>query len=136
MASLPFNFCWHKHIFLMIIQIFIPLIFELLIPWTWLTPCFLPFWKTYIMITYWWLINILKTSNGVEWGWMMPHDVFFWNQWKTVDICKNITWKVVKSIISENNNIVSFQWRVIHPNRTSCSEISKIQIGRWQSRHQ
>ena len=54
-----------------------PLIFELLIPWTWLTPHFSAFWETYILITHWWPISISKTSNGVEWDWIMSHDVFF-----------------------------------------------------------
>ena len=81
MASLPFAFCWSKHIFLIIIQIFterhFPLAFWLLISWTWLIPHFLAFWEIYILITHRWSINMSEASNGLEWGRIMPHGVYF-----------------------------------------------------------
>ena len=73
-----FIFCLQKHIFLIIIQIFTEsLIFELLVPWTCLTLHFLVFWEIYILITHWWPIIMPKTSNGVEWSWITPHDLIF-----------------------------------------------------------
>ena len=132
MAPLLFIFGYHKHIFLMTIQILwlkkhFSSNFETLICWTWLTPDFLALWEIYILITHWWLISISKTSNGVEWGWMMPHDVFFLKSIKSADISKRLTWKVVKRTIF-GNSIISFQWRVIHPNHTSGSEIRNTQM--------
>ena len=79
-----------------------PLIFELPIAWTWLTLHFLVFREFYILITYW--------------------------QWKTADVSKNITWKVVKRIIIfANNNRIAFQWGAIDPNWADGSKIRIIQ---------
>ena len=60
--------------------------------------------------------------------WMMPHDVFFLISLKTADISKNVTRKVFKLIIFENNNIIAFWWRIIQLNRTSGLEIRAIQV--------
>ena len=81
MVSLLFIFCCSKHIFLMI-QIFTEKHFTSNFwtadhRWPWLTPHFKAFWEIYVLITHWWPVSISKTSNGVEWGWMMPNDVFF-----------------------------------------------------------
>ena len=43
-----------------------PLIFELLIPWTWLTPHFLAFWEIYILVIHWWPISIPKHQMGLN----------------------------------------------------------------------
>ena len=81
MVSLLFIFCCSKHIFLMI-QIFTEKHFTSNFwtadhRWPWLTPHFKAFWEIYVLITHWWPVSISKTSNGVEWGWMMPNDIFF-----------------------------------------------------------
>ena len=105
MASFPFIFCWSKPNFLIIIEIFLknifPLVFEPLIPWTWLTPHFFSFLKDLHTDNHRWPINTPKTSNGVEWCHMT---YFSWNRWKTAYVSKNIAWKVVKCIIFKNNN--------------------------------
>ena len=82
MVSLLFVFCWCMHIFLMI-QIFTEK--HLSNIWTadhlnMFTPHFVAFWEIYIGITYWLPVSIPKTSNGVEWDWMMPHDIFYSSQ--------------------------------------------------------
>ena len=105
MTSLPFIFCWRKHIFSIIIQIFTEKHFSSKFwtagPWTWLTLHFLAFWEIYILITHWWPISIPKTSNGVEWC-HMTH--FFWSWWKTAMSAKK-SHKKWSSIILENRNI-------------------------------
>ena len=60
------------------------------------------------------------SSPGVDW-WHMSY--FSSNRWKTADVGKNITWKVIKRILFENSNIIAFQWEVIHPNWTRLSKI-------------
>ena len=99
-----------------------PLILEPLIPWSWLTPHFLAFCEIYILITHWWPVSIPKHQMELNHAtWHFSRD---W--WETADVSKNITWKVFKRIIFENNNIIAFLWGVIHPNRTSCSKIRAI----------
>ena len=97
LALLPLIFCWCKYIFLMIkflLKNIFHLIFEALIPWTWL----------------------------------MPPDIFFLKSMKNCWPQQKSTWKVVKRIIFENNNIIAFQWGFVHPNGTSGSEIRAIQM--------
>lgn len=53
--------------------------------------------------------------------------IFSWNRWKSGDISKKVTWKVVENITFENNNIIAFEWVVIHPNCTSGSKIAAMQ---------
>ena len=115
MASLTFIFCWCKHIFIMIIQIFTEKHFSsnfwTMGPLNMVDPSFFSaFWEIYILISHWWPISIPKISNEVEWGWMMANEIFFLKSMKTADVSKNITDKVIKCIILENNNIIAFQW--------------------------
>ena len=99
-------------------------------------PSFFGFWEIYILITHWWAVSVTKTSvllNGAEWC----HTKYFsWNRWKTDDFSKNIAWKMVKSIIFVNSNIIAFPGGFIHPNWTSGSVITAIQIERRKSRRQ
>ena len=49
----------------------------------------------------------------------------------------NVTWKVIKRNIFENNNIIVSKWEVIYPDRTNGSEIRAIQIsnvGNWEKK--
>ena len=68
MASLSLISFWHNIIIFsswllkFLLKNIFPLIFEPLVPWTWLTLYFLAFWKIYTLIKYWWPI-----SNGVGW---------------------------------------------------------------------
>ena len=118
----------------MIIPIFFKKIFclavEPLIRSTWLISQFLAFWEIYIVISHWWPIIIPKTSNGVEWSWMMPFDVFSLKSMKKFwHYCKyhmKISQRYTKDIIP-------LQWWVIHPNPSNGSKIraiQKLEIGR------
>ena len=64
-------------LFKFLLKNLLTLIFELQIPWIGLNPNRLAFLEISILNTHWWPISIPETSNRVEWGWMMPHDVFF-----------------------------------------------------------
>ena len=80
MASLSFIFCWRKQIFVMIKFLQEKIFssnFWTADPLKMFIPHFVAFWEIYILITHWWPISTPKTSNGVEWGWRIPHDVFF-----------------------------------------------------------
>ena len=81
MASLPFIFCWSKHIFSMVIQFFTEKHFSSNFwtadPLNVVDPPFFSFLIDLHTDNPWWPIRISKTSNGVEWDWIMPHDVFF-----------------------------------------------------------
>ena len=85
------------------------------------------------MISHWWSIIILKTSNWFEWSWMIPLDVFFL---KSMKKCWRYYKHYTKSSQRHNKYIIPFQWGVIHPNQTNGSEIRAIQYlgtGRWGS---
>ena len=80
MASLSFIFCWRKQIFVMIKFLQEKIFssnFWTADPLKMFIPHFVAFCEIYILITHWWPISTPKTSNGVEWGWRIPHDVFF-----------------------------------------------------------
>ena len=81
----------------------------------------------------------------------MRHDLFSWNRWKTADARKMkssqmkinrmkwIKWKAVNCIIFENNNMIAFQWGVIHRNWTGGSDIRAIkrfETAKRKYRHQ
>ena len=78
MGSLQFIFCWSKHVFLMIIKIFIEKHFSSNF-WTadslnMVHPSFFSFLRELHPD------NILvanKYTKSIKWGWMMPHDIFF-----------------------------------------------------------
>ena len=104
---ITFIFCWRRHIFLIIIQIFtekhFPSKFWTTDPLNMIDPSFLAFWEIYILITHQWPRSTPKTSNGVEWGWILPHDAFFGKLMKNCWCQQKITWKDVRRIIFENN---------------------------------
>ena len=65
----------------------------------------------------------------VEWCHMT---YFSWNRWKTADLSKRKYMKMTKCIVYETNSIIAFQWGVIHPNRTSGSEIQMLE--NWETK--
>ena len=108
--------------FLMVIQIFTEKHFSTNF-WTavalkMVDPSFFSFWDIYI------LINILvanKYTKYIKWGWMGLDDAT-WRVFPEIDetLLAKISherWSNAK--IFENNNIIAFQWGVIHPNRRS-----------------
>ena len=90
---LQFIFCWRKHIFLMIIQIFTEKHFSSNFwtanPQNMSDPHFLAFWEIYILITHCW------PTKNVKWNWMGLNDVtwliFPEIDEKTADVSKNIS---------------------------------------------
>ena len=83
------------------------LIFELLIPWTWLTPRLLAFWEIYILMTHWWPISIPKTSNGlnrVKWC----HITYFPEIDEKLLTSAEISHERWSNITFEN--LIAFQW--------------------------
>ena len=59
--------------------------------------------------------------DNVTWRIFHEIDEKCWHQ-------QRITWKVVTRLTFEKSNIIAFQWGVIHPNRSSGSEIWAIQM--------
>lgn len=133
MASLPLIFCWRKHIFVIIPQLstkqHLSSYFWNADPLNIIDLSLLIFLRKTV---YWYMLystywehtggqQVFQKHqielNGVEWYHMT---YFFWNQWKTADITKNNTWKVLKRRIVANNNIIAFEGRVIHPSRENC----------------
>ena len=101
MALLPFIFCWRKYIFLMIIQIFIkkffPLIFFFFDSLGMVDPACFSFWRDLhtdnLLVAQYVYEKHQMGLNGVEW-YYMTH--FSWNWSKTINVSKNITWKLIK----------------------------------------
>ena len=136
MASFPFIFCWRKHVFWMIIQIFTENHFFSNV-WTadslnMVDPSFFSFLKDLHADN---TLVTNKYTKNIKWVWMGLTDAR-WRIFLEIDEKLLTSAKLVKRIIFENNKRVAFQWGVIHPNQLSDLEIRAVQIGRRKSRRQ
>ena len=77
-----------------------------------------------------------KCPTNVKWSWMEFNAwcIFSWNRWKSAELSKK-SHKKVKLIIFENNNTMTFQWAVVHTNRTRGFKIRAIQgMDNWETK--
>ena len=74
-----------------------------------------------------------KVSNGVNYGWMIPHDIFFVKSIKTADVSKNISCNQLTDRLTNRLTDWQTDWETFwnYPEFTFLRQIKKHKSAGW-----